>query len=128
MCRKRYLAMRIYQRILLMKPISQIANCEKLALHTRIIAETVDKALDEFDGADAQNAMDRVLAIGALLSVLREQKNKAKELTGRLPSPNQVSPELAEDVSAMGMTIFNFIEQCSKREDDLFSLAEQAMV
>lgn len=101
-----------------MNRLQQFVYCQRLSAEVLSLVAETERALDRFE-----NSPQGLLQVGELLGLVRRQRERAEEVSRKLPSPNQLPEELREDVCGVGHALFRFINQSELKEQELLSLA-----
>lgn len=103
-----------------MQAFTQQQICLSLALRLKAIVLSVDTSLDRYESeVQGQSAVKQVMAMRELLRTLCRERVRAEQLSGAMPSPNQMSGQWAEEIAGAGNTLFAFIERCGERIAEL---------
>jgi hypothetical protein len=91
------------------------------------IRVSIEGAFDVFEAINSTHCLEYVMGLGVLLEVVRKSRARAWALSRKVPSPNQVIPELREAIHTVSQGVFGFIEATEMKEKAILQLAESAM-
>jgi hypothetical protein len=103
-----------------MNKLQQFVYCQRLSAEVLSLVAETERALDRFESGP-----HGILEIGELLGLVRRQRERASEVSRKLPSPNQLQEELQQDVCGVGHALFRFINQSEQKELELLQMANQ---